>query len=133
MQRVKNPHAVLGVEPGASPDELRSAFRRLVHQTHPDKNPQDPRAAKRLARVVNAYRQLTFEANLEKEAAQDDDGLDLEQVERLIQLGAKILSHGSVQTVLLDIAARGVREPVGEVLEFVRRVLNTAQEFEREP
>ena len=133
MQRVKDPYAVLGVEPGVSPDELRSAFRRLVHQTHPDKNPQDPRAAKRLARIVNAYRQLTFEADVEKAAVQDDDGLDLEQVERLIQLGAKILSHGSVQTVLLDIAARGVREPVAEVLEFVRRVLNTAQKFEREP
>ena len=29
-------HAVLGVEPGASPDEIRAAYHRLVRDNHPD-------------------------------------------------------------------------------------------------
>jgi DnaJ domain len=31
-----NPHAVLGVAPGASPDEIRAAWRRAARATHPD-------------------------------------------------------------------------------------------------
>jgi hypothetical protein len=31
-----NPHAVLGVMPGASPDEVRTAWRRTARATHPD-------------------------------------------------------------------------------------------------
>jgi DnaJ like chaperone protein len=30
------PHAILGVAPDASPDELRAAYHRLVRETHPD-------------------------------------------------------------------------------------------------
>jgi hypothetical protein len=31
-----NPYAVLGVAPGASPDEIRAAWRRVARATHPD-------------------------------------------------------------------------------------------------
>jgi DnaJ domain len=31
-----NAHAVLGVAPGASPDEIRAAWRRVARDTHPD-------------------------------------------------------------------------------------------------
>ena len=31
-----NPHAVLGVAHGASPDEIRAAWRRVARDTHPD-------------------------------------------------------------------------------------------------
>ena len=32
----EDPHAILGVEPGASPDALRIAYYRLVRESHPD-------------------------------------------------------------------------------------------------
>ena len=31
-----SPHAILGVKPGASPDEIRRAYRRRVKEAHPD-------------------------------------------------------------------------------------------------
>lgn len=34
--------ATLGVQPGASPDEIKSAFRRLAKQHHPDTQPDGP-------------------------------------------------------------------------------------------
>ncbi len=33
----KDPYSILGVKPGASKDEIHSAYRHLVHQYHPDK------------------------------------------------------------------------------------------------
>jgi DnaJ like chaperone protein len=34
--RAEDPHAILGVEPGVSPDALRAAYHRLVRESHPD-------------------------------------------------------------------------------------------------
>jgi hypothetical protein len=53
-----NPHEVLGVRPGASPDEVRAAWRRLVRDTHPDRGGDESA----FARVTDAYRALTGEA-----------------------------------------------------------------------
>jgi len=49
---------VLRVPSGARPRELRRAFRRRVLETHPDRNPQDAGATRRLMRVVAAYERL---------------------------------------------------------------------------
>ena len=53
-----NPHDVLGVRPGAGPEEVRRAWRRKVLTTHPDRG-GDERA---FAAVTAAYRALTGEA-----------------------------------------------------------------------
>lgn len=36
-QNARSPHEILEVEPGASEEEIRSAYRRLANQYHPDK------------------------------------------------------------------------------------------------
>ncbi len=60
---VKEPHLVLGVEPGASPDDIKAAWRALARQHHPDLIGDDPesaqRATRRMAEINAAYAALT--------------------------------------------------------------------------
>lgn len=56
-----NPYEVLGVKPGASQDEIKSAYRKLVKQYHPDQygdNPLKDLAQEKLAEVNKAYDML---------------------------------------------------------------------------
>jgi hypothetical protein len=51
-------YARLGVQPSASLDEIRAAYRAKAQETHPDRNPDDPRAAERFRAVRDAYQVL---------------------------------------------------------------------------
>ncbi len=59
----RDPHDVLGVEPGASPEEVRAAWRSLARRHHPDLTADDPdaarRATRRMAEINAAYASLT--------------------------------------------------------------------------
>ncbi len=53
-----SPYTVLGIEQGAAPDEVKKAYRRLVKEYHPDRNPGDDTAASRFREVQEAYEQI---------------------------------------------------------------------------
>jgi molecular chaperone DnaJ len=55
---IENPYQVLGVSPNASDEEIKQAYRRLAKQYHPDRNPGDPVAAKKMQEVNAAYEQI---------------------------------------------------------------------------
>ena len=55
---VDDPYKVLGVSPDASDDEIKQAYRRLAKQYHPDRNPGDAEAAKKMQRINAAYEQI---------------------------------------------------------------------------
>ncbi|PBB98506.1 J domain-containing protein [Mesorhizobium sp. WSM3862] len=52
---MRDPYEVLGVAKNASAKEIKSAYRKLAKQHHPDQNPNDPKAKERFAAANQAY------------------------------------------------------------------------------
>lgn len=64
-------YEVLGVQKGASKDDIKKAYRRLAIQNHPDKNPGDKAAEDRFKEATEAYEVL---ADDQKRQAYDQFG-----------------------------------------------------------
>src|SRR3954469_5402675 len=62
-------YAVLGVPAGATQDELKKQYRKLAAKHHPDKNPNDPKAADKFKSISEAYQTL---GDAEKRKQYDD-------------------------------------------------------------
>lgn len=55
---IDDPYKVLGVSPDASDEEIKRAYRKLAKQYHPDLNPGDQEAAKKMQLINAAYEQI---------------------------------------------------------------------------
>jgi curved DNA-binding protein CbpA len=51
----RDPYRVLGVPPGASPEDLHDAYRRLVKLHHPDRNDGSADSSRRFQEIQEAY------------------------------------------------------------------------------
>jgi len=69
MAQTKDFYAVLGVSSSASQDEIKKQYRRLAAKHHPDKNPNDAKAAERFKEISEAY---TVLGDAEKRKQYDD-------------------------------------------------------------
>lgn len=72
-----DPYAALGVSRDASPDEIKSAYRKLARQYHPDVNPNNPEAEEKFKELSTAYAILS---DPEKKAQYDRFGSVDDQV-----------------------------------------------------
>lgn len=68
---IDDPYKVLGVSRDATDEEIKTAYRRLAKKYHPDLNPGDAEAAKKMQQVNAAYEQIK---NPEKAAQQNHGG-----------------------------------------------------------
>ena len=59
----REPHVVLGVDPAATPTQIKAAWRKLARQHHPDLTGDDPEASRiatrRMAEINEAYAAMT--------------------------------------------------------------------------
>ena len=55
---IDDPYKVLGVSPDASDEDIKRAYRRLAKKYHPDLNPGDQEAARKMQEVNAAYEQI---------------------------------------------------------------------------
>jgi molecular chaperone DnaJ len=65
----KDYYAVLGVPASATQDEIKKKYRKLAAKHHPDKNPNDPKAADTFKGISEAYQTL---GDAEKRKQYDD-------------------------------------------------------------
>ena len=55
---IDDPYKVLGVSSNASDEEIKKAYRKLAMKYHPDRNPGDQEAAKKMQEINAAYDQI---------------------------------------------------------------------------
>src|SRR5579862_5716858 len=58
MAQNKDFYAVMGVPASATQDEIKKQYRKLAAKHHPDKNPNDPKAAERFKEISEAFQVL---------------------------------------------------------------------------
>jgi DnaJ-class molecular chaperone len=81
---MRDPYTVLGVSRSASEKDIKSAYRKLAKQFHPDQNPDDPSAHGKFAEATHAYDLLT---DKEKRAQFDRGEIDAEGNPRFAGFG----------------------------------------------
>ncbi len=72
---MSDPYATLGVSRTASEKDIKSAYRKLAKQLHPDRNKDNPQAAEKFSKVTNAYDLLS---DKDKRAQFDRGEIDAE-------------------------------------------------------
>ncbi len=68
-----DPYSTLGVSKGADEKAIKTAYRKLAKELHPDKNADNPKATERFSKVTQAYDLLS---DKQKRAAFDRGELD---------------------------------------------------------
>lgn len=102
-----NPYEVLGIKPNATQDEIKSAYRKLIKQYHPDKfidNPLKNLAEEKMIEINNAYDILTKNSgannNYSSNTSNASTGsLDFQEIRRSIQSGNYAFAESKLSSI----------------------------------
>lgn len=107
---------ILEVETTANPDQIKRAYRRMAIKTHPDKNPDDPKAQEKFQAISEAY-QVLSDANLRqkydtfgKAEAKPDEGF-----EDPVAFATSIFGGGAFESFIGEIALVKEMTQLGEL------------------
>jgi DnaJ-class molecular chaperone len=70
-----DPYSILGVARGASEKDIKSAYRKMAKELHPDRNKDNPKASERFSEITCAYDLLT---DKDKRARFDRGEIDID-------------------------------------------------------
>ena len=85
-------YATLGVERGASADEMKKAYRKLAMQYHPDRNPGDAKSEAKFKELNEAYDVL-------KDAGDKVSAQDKGEAEAAVAAAKSALEGGDVEAL----------------------------------
>lgn len=103
-----NPYEVLGVKPGASQDEIKSAYRKLIKQYHPDKfsdNPLKNLAEDKMIEINKAYESLTKNSgnynssNASNYSNTSSSSSDFQEIRRSVQSGNYAFAESKLNSI----------------------------------
>ena len=111
-----DPYQTLGVARGASEKEIKSAYRKLAKELHPDKNKDNPKATERFSAVTNAYDLLS---DADKRARFDRGEIDADGNPAMPQgFGGGGFGGGGGGFGGGGFGAENVRAPVGRAMRW---------------
>lgn len=106
-----NPYEVLGIKPNATHDEIKSAYRKLIKQYHPDKfidNPLKNLAEEKMIEINKAYDILAknsgdnnnYSSNTSSNYSNSSTGsLDFQEIRRAIQSGNHAFAESKLSSI----------------------------------
>lgn len=59
MKKHNHFYSILGVEPSATQEQIKTAYREKALKTHPDRNPNNPKAEEEFKEITSAYETLS--------------------------------------------------------------------------
>ena len=110
-------YEVLGVSKDASDAEIKKAFKKLALKYHPDRNPDDPKAAEEKFKEINeAYSVLS---NSQKRAQYDQFGPQPSRMGTLPVPVLVLVRAASEDLAALAVSARAVRASVALKISLI--------------
>jgi curved DNA-binding protein CbpA len=120
-----DPYEILGVTPGASDDELRTAYRRLVQLHHPDHNDGSAESTRRFEEIQRAYAQIRERRENAQGAEQRpprvnvDHDVDARLADLERELRAASAARERARRAAREAAAASYQRPTDEELGYV--------------
>jgi curved DNA-binding protein CbpA len=113
----RDPYRVLGVPPGASPEDLHDAYRRLVKLHHPDRNRGSAESTRRFQEIQLAYDELRGRPRATRTAGRAEAPVEDRMATLERELREAHAARERARQAARDAARGADREPISDTTE----------------